>query len=687
MGQFNKRAGMALALLATGSLNLVGCTPNLYDKPVKSKSHFEAARTLVSSRGAVPWESVVAKLQPNFTLTADGAYDKVLPISEFQISQEVNAFSAALRLSLPNSTTTTNQTTDLATGKVTGTQTESSGPGTLPPAAALPFTPPAASALPALPESLRKADDNPELRYQLAYDLFTKVQIMNQQLSALEFEKGQKAFLVGIDLDVQPLKRNQPYDVFTDISFFLYQQILEDPPSKGCDLPNPPEVLPILAIDNMEVSAQSRAAENITQLSLALSAVIQNISGAFDSTFRRDVLKALVGKDRNSLFTMGKSSINTLEARIGASRQVEVQYELEAQSHSMYAIVLVPTKYLKECPAPALHVIAQTELIDSKDGTRLENYSGSEFETEIRRIFSSYGDKSLNDDQIKELRELIIRRNLEEFVAKTKAAGFTRYVSDVLWLDLQRLMSSFGLTYERIPLQGAAPSPFIAPDSAPLRQTVIAADDAKQTTVIVRGMQPISGEAIQADLQIQPSGQAKPDIYLSENTPVIAGTDLALNFPSLIELGLAPKLAEGATTAVHLVSRSAGKPNWETTLPVRVKPQTPAAADPAFILFKGAAQIIADPKTGRGQVKIGVELKRAKSVIIGVDGADWDAQPRNNAEITTSQAILIGLSNLAKDARVVVRIIGKDAAGNILDTQEVPLTVSYAAPQTASPAQ
>jgi len=66
-------------------------------------SRDEAAAVLVSVTAVAPWSKVSDAVQPNFTLTGDGALPQVAPTTARMQEQVLSAFGASLDIGLPQS--------------------------------------------------------------------------------------------------------------------------------------------------------------------------------------------------------------------------------------------------------------------------------------------------------------------------------------------------------------------------------------------------------------------------------------------------------------------------------------------------------------------------------------------------------------------------------------------------------
>ena len=77
-----------------------------------------------------------------------------------------------------------------------------------------------AGALTGLPEGARTVQHDPMLAYTAATALFQEVQLLNRYVQNAAQKHGYHPYLVRLQIGVMPFARNQPYDVFTTLSFF-----------------------------------------------------------------------------------------------------------------------------------------------------------------------------------------------------------------------------------------------------------------------------------------------------------------------------------------------------------------------------------------------------------------------------------------------------------------------------------
>lgn len=336
-------SALFLVLLALGGCQSGSATD---ENPPLPTSRDEAAAVLISADVAAPWDDVANAMQPKFDLaTGDAAMKKgVLPATAEIQEQVLNAFNLSAALSA-------------AYGGAGSKAPSSPSNG-----AASPLT------LPPIQKPTEPIGVDPALQYQAALALFQQVQLMNAQLQRIEHDNKYVAYLVQLRLTVMPYRRDLPYDLHTQISFFV-----EPGPSNGISsgvetkeqtagktdstrlicqpkFKKPPHVIPLLATDDLERALTSEAAETARQIGLGLAAAFHGVGAGLQTTNTRQEAKAVEGQDINSLFTVGRLSDNTIYVRIGAANQPSENGKLSliGKNYDVSVIVLFPRVYFDE---------------------------------------------------------------------------------------------------------------------------------------------------------------------------------------------------------------------------------------------------------------------------------------------------------------------------------------------------
>lgn len=350
----------------------------------------DAAAYYVSPYPAIPWDDIRSKLEPKFELTADQALAKAVVATQSMVSQFLSMLSAAIGLSLPQSSRTSTTTVD-ADGKPTTTGTSQRGPGSVPPAPASVPAVGASDLAPSFTASGLVGVDS-SLLYLAGTSLYQQVQLYNAYLSKGHYPDGYRGHLVTLQVNLQPFRRNLPYDAYIDISVqpgdfggFLRK--------KGSDEPinfrkSPAIVLPLLMTDNLETAAVSRSVETIRQAGLQLGALVHNFGIRADAGSASDDLKSVQAFDKNSLLTLGRVNESTLRVRLGAAQQGTSRYAMVPRTHNVSFVVFVPKQ------AESIFIVTRTTLRDSEYGTVLESRRGrSDLGEEVFKTLKNYGFK------------------------------------------------------------------------------------------------------------------------------------------------------------------------------------------------------------------------------------------------------------------------------------------------------
>ncbi len=341
---------------------------------------------MVFAQPAVPWAAYKDSLKANFSLNAQSALTEVLPITSARRDAVSSTVRLQAQLGFPTATqnrTTTSATAADGTRATTVNDVLAEATGTAPTAAALPaagtppeYTPPT--------ESLRV---DPILRYYAATALNQEVQLLNKYLDSLDKLSSRfEAYVVRLQVTLQPRRRDWAYDAYTDVVFSTKQlgdpglpPLPTDPTpavmktlrpeqidySRGqkppVDLQNvasrtSPDliVLPMLVTDSVEAMMRQRSVDQLRELGLALSGMVKGVGvGAnIGNTVQR--LEELLGKDLNATMTVGRLDRDSIRVRFGAQHQGRSDFAIVPRNHTVTALVLIskPYVYRRATPMP-----------------------------------------------------------------------------------------------------------------------------------------------------------------------------------------------------------------------------------------------------------------------------------------------------------------------------------------------
>ena len=244
----------------TGMLVLTGCSHIvMFNGAVRVNSYEEAGAVNLSVPMVVPLEKYITTLQPKFDLTAEQALGKVIPstsyaeqsISDalaFKLMAGFNKTSAATAPTGTSTGTTTGTATGTSTGTATGTTagtstgtttgtatgtTTGTSTGTTAGDSGSDYQRPDDTAIPGLSPRIAGSNDEsvlkysglskePMLEYLAATSLYQEVKLLSGYVEEAALKYGYTPYVVRIQLGVIPYARNEPYDVYTTMSFFPF---------------------------------------------------------------------------------------------------------------------------------------------------------------------------------------------------------------------------------------------------------------------------------------------------------------------------------------------------------------------------------------------------------------------------------------------------------------------------------
>ncbi len=208
-------------------------------------------------------------------------------------------------------------------------------------------------------ERPKEIANDPILQYTAATSLYQEVQILNRYIEDVATYKNKTAFLVRLQLQVLPYARNVPYDIYSVLGFFAQNEPNEsksiisllsavDDESFEKSVPDRVIVLPIFVTDNLENSNSNRVAESIRALSVALSAVRTGVGTGFGLGRRAQEIDSILANDKNSIFTVGQITDNTISARFGAATQASSAYSAIPRTHYVTLLLFADDEWLQK---------------------------------------------------------------------------------------------------------------------------------------------------------------------------------------------------------------------------------------------------------------------------------------------------------------------------------------------------
>lgn len=342
-----------------------GCTDpgrleEITPQPHYVQSFDEAGSVHLAVLSSIPFPRMESELQPRFQIDEAKALEEVVPNTQLLTQRVLDVVERSLRLTTPQP----------------GAAPDAAPvPGAAPGAAPVPGGARTAPGLPAgTPPTLSDRAIDPFTKYKAATALLQEIRLLSQYVVAQQLPPNTKAQVVRLQISVLPYARAQPYDVYTNISFFpesgdsesakqlLTLDRLNDYSRRGVAL-----VIPLLATDNFEASSQSASAEAVQQAALSLLGQVKGFGIGADFGHLLDQLRSVSGRDINALLTVSKLNSNTLRVRMGAPFSTRTGNAMVPQNYHVSAVVVVPEETSR------VDVLARSTLRDALSGKALES--------------------------------------------------------------------------------------------------------------------------------------------------------------------------------------------------------------------------------------------------------------------------------------------------------------------------
>lgn len=414
-----------------------GCSFFSAPKQTRFTHQEDAATVQVAIQSVAPFEDYVSTLEPKFDLSSADALNASIAQTQAEDSQTLRQLLANLSVTIPTNagsalagaatgtggsggsvatgtsatgvTGSTASTSPGTTGSTGGSTGSTGSTGTTTPtgstggtsggsssATVVPNAP--TSNLPALSLPSTSVDLDPALKYRAAVALLQEVSLLNHYVRDAAIRTGTRPYIVRMLVTVLPSARNEPYDAYTTVSFFVgnnkkvptaqssaFDRIASSQDrdryrERDCD-PRPVLIVPLLVTDNIESSLHTNTADILRELASAVQAVQGNTGFAAGLRNRAEDLDRTINRNLNSIYALGQAAPNAVQVRLGAA-YANGQYVMVARTYSVSLLVLAKTAGTSQlldseiipCPAIAFH--ARTQIRDAVTGYPIE--SGSE---------------------------------------------------------------------------------------------------------------------------------------------------------------------------------------------------------------------------------------------------------------------------------------------------------------------
>jgi hypothetical protein len=718
----------------------IGCvTPNRIDKvgrnPHEVGSHDEAGSVHIAVLSATPFNRLKSDLQPRFTMDENKALEEVVPNTQLLVERVLDVVQRSLSLSTPQTGTTSTTTISSATGTeptTTRETTDTRAPGEVPAEATFPGGEQTAAGLTAAtPAAPNERAIDPFTKYQAAAALMQEIRVLNQYVVAQELPPEAVAQVVRLQISVLPYARYEPYDVYTNISFFPQsaaeqanksallsletQGQLDD--GKGAAI-----VVPLLATDNFEASSQSSAANSVQQAAISLLGLVQGVGIRAGNGRLLDEIRAVTGRELNALTTTSRLNNNTLRVRLGATFNNQAEYTMVPQTHNVSVVVILPKG------TDHVDIIARTTLRHATKGTDLPERPREEAArvacerlrgyrelpgNPLKDITAAYGDvgvcAELDDGQQTKVLSLLQHVEFARFGLFRDTLSGTQPGHDdqitSLWSNLAEILT--GSRYSRAWFQVVPEKP-----TWPAAQTVLAATDDKAITGTVTNGRDLPVNGFSARLYLaKPTAKPTTGNLTCTDAGLNVGADhveldastvqvqagyagIAVTFPS-------PKITGDDTHAtmrgcIVLTSSTALSPWSDSTATIKspyfvvIQPKKPDET-PKPTLALSVNSIAVDAKA-EATVRISVRDRKATDeVYLRVAGAEIVGfEPANSMTLTPLGAKLnvlaapyvLKLGNVKEDNDITFTLLGKEAKP-VLNEVRVDVWALPAAPRAA----
>jgi hypothetical protein len=557
-------------VMLSGCPNPDSCCSRLGDrfvKPFRGTPHEEVGQTHVAVLSVTRWDDYRRQLQPTFELTEDKALKSAMA-DTLQTDQSVlDAFAAQLGLKLAPSGALPAGFKDKGDAGEETTEPNAAG----------------AHGTPGAPAEPNGLGVDPHLAYLAATALYQEVKLLNRYIADAAIPKGYKAYVVRTQIASMPHKRGLSYDTYVDLSFFPAppNKISEPDPRKvgphanKISEPDPrkvgPRVIPLLVTDQVEAALLSRRAETLRQVALALSAAYAGIGGKVNVDRLMNTIESSLGRNYNSLLTVGRLSNNTLRVRLGARQSPGTNsYEMVAQTHNVSLLLLVPESWVAN-DEQIMCLVSRTRFSYCVNGqwvpvgdvgldqSEMDYMSGGWWEATSSKAEKDGLHKALSDRGVwDKLWGYAANEDYEAFSGELKAQEINGpALINRMWFDISLWASSSYQTTEFSVPKYPTPAAAIVGDRG---QTAILVDDGKTTTATIIGIKDIDPEKVSAVWRFRSRAKAKWSwwesllvyplqrsfmqqyAFAATSASLTPGErNLIVTFPSLVALDLTPE--------------------------------------------------------------------------------------------------------------------------------------------------
>jgi len=535
-------AGLVSALTACGS------NPR---EPHIVKSQQEVGTVAVAVTLVAPFEEYADLLTPDFKFDAETALNKVIARTGAFESKLVERLSSGVNVNVQTLAATAaptksdggskdkQKTPDSTKERESGTASSPSGKKQTDGASGN-----------ATGETKPGTVADPMLQYTAATALYQEVQLLKRLVADAAMGRNRRSYVVRLQVDVVPFARNQPYDVYTFISFFAESDPFGASPNQRA------EVIPLLVTDSLEGALESQSLELARQYNLGLGGAAPTLSGNVKASKDRDETENWRGTVLNSLLTVGRFNDNTIQVRLGAARQGNI-HAMVPQNHNITLVVTVPAGFVEDSLqlgyTPSVRVVSKTVMRNAETGEALPHQSIDDRITNVTSLLKPHFRNGVvpvvpngfcpmpkdnaactDNERERNVADYLLRQvylnNYKEFDQALFEAGWRnnlRFERD-LWSEIVETLGRSEFSSARFQL------PFDLPAELPEVQALLVTDNpAKdEMTVVISGGVSLSTENMSAELIIQTKDGGSLRIP-AQKISTSRGRDPTLKFASL----------------------------------------------------------------------------------------------------------------------------------------------------------
>jgi len=694
-------------------------------------SKYQAGTVDIATFKPIVWSTISDDLKPNFGIkNAKELLAEVAPVvggDDYRASQRL-AIELASTLGGPvlDKTVTSNATSDIdALGAETETgSTAINSTVTQSTPDAITISPATLASLITAPSALDEANSgysfDPHQKYKGALALFQKIILLDRYLDEPLDEDDKTAHLIRAQITVSPFARQQPYDVYTTLSFDLTDLTERSENSDKVKY----RIFPLIVADNLERTNTRRIAESLQSIQSSLGARQGLFAAGGGVNNALDKLRSLVGSDLSSLVTYTQPHDNSLAIRFAAPFDAKSGYSMRARTYDVTFVVVTETAgdnnlYDNIGTPIKMSVFAENVLRHVRTGEAIPDINEKDIETLEKRVATLMKTLSFtpvvltNGSTISGSQGLVhevIYQNNDAVAAEVISLFRTSLRDSQLHADLQRARDTRLNKFSDIELKQLD---FALPNS----QTPTLLDDGKTTTVQLVGRSRPSLRKMVAELSFTPTNPSTTSSTANQNEYgpfrhiAMSHTDsiYQIKFPSLSSLGI--DLAKGKLVLELDYNKGAKS---EVYIPRALKASKTPVREASFKVTQfstgftegsgtnGAhARIVVDAKSKSGAAN---DIKSYRLTILGAPLAQLN-QLNSDGTIKTDSGIVMDSSKNAAvftslgaaydiilkgikvpaNTEINCKIEGLDSAAKVI-TQEL-VSIKYAAkPATAVPA-